>query len=101
MQKTAPALFPKTTGAGFEQPGRGDPVFLGVNPDGVLSSFGDVNGDAVFQEAHLLEFFGFFEWRRRELEIPGQSLPPVAIQAEVLVVGQRTSRVAVVRNRSA
>lgn len=52
-------------GARREQALDGAQVLLRVHPDGSLVGLDDADGDAVLQEAQLLELLGQFEGRRR------------------------------------
>jgi hypothetical protein len=64
-------------------------VFFGVDADGVVWGFGDVEGDAVFEQAELLQALGLFERAGSERGEAGQRRLAVGVEAEVLPVDAR------------
>jgi len=72
-------------------------VFFGIDADGVVRGGGDVDGDAVFEEAQLFEALGELEragWERVEA---AQGVGAVGVEAEMLPDGD-AGVVAVVRD---
>ncbi len=89
----------KALKSGYEDLFDAEAVFFGVNADGVVLGFGDVDGDAVFEEAELFEALGELERAGGEGVEAVESGSTVRIEAEVLPHGCGAGRVAVERNR--
>ncbi len=70
--------------AGLEEGLDGAEVFFGVDADGVEGGGFDVERDAVFEEAELLEAFGLLEGAGREGGEAAEGGGAVGVEAEVL-----------------
>src|SRR5271170_2259836 len=74
------------------------PVFLGVHTDGVVGCRLDVNVDAVFEKAKLLQPLGGLERARGQCWKAIEGGFAISVEAEMLAVGHLAGLVAVERD---
>ncbi len=78
----------KALQSGFEDLFDLEAVFFGVDADGVVAGFGDVDRYVVFEEAELLEALGELERAGREGVEAVERGGAVCVEAEVLPNGR-------------